>query len=159
MADQYDASDLSDGERVMFYLLGQCLLVRPGCILIIDEPELHIHKAILSAFWDAIETARNDCAFIYLTHDLEFASSRRSAQKIALQRYHKKPQERWELEVIPEDAENSGRCHREGPGQPHANPLCRRRFGQLRCRALSSRLFQLYRNPGWFLRRGNSFRL
>lgn len=43
----YPASEMSDGERVIFYLLGHCLLAPASCVIIIDEPELHIHKAVL----------------------------------------------------------------------------------------------------------------
>lgn len=74
----YLASSLSDGERVIFYLIGQALLVKRGAVLIVDEPELHIHKSILADLWDEIEGHRRDLTFIYTTHDLDFATSRRA---------------------------------------------------------------------------------
>ena len=80
--DSYDASDLSDGERVIFYLIGQAILTKENSTIIIDEPELHINKAILVTLWDAIETERNDCAFVYLTHDLEFANFSTICEKV-----------------------------------------------------------------------------
>jgi hypothetical protein len=42
--DYYRAAEMSDGERAIFYLLGQCFIARPGSILVIDEPEGHVHK-------------------------------------------------------------------------------------------------------------------
>lgn len=102
--EQYDASQLSDGERVIFYMIGQVLLTRPNSLVIVDEPELHVNRAILARLWDAIESARKDCAFIYLTHDIEFTVTRRSATKFALHSYVKSPAgEQWELESIPDD--------------------------------------------------------
>lgn len=80
--NRYDGSDLSDGERVAIYLIAQCLSVPKYTPLIIDEPEQHLHKAVISPFWDALEAERDDCLFVYLTHDLEFASSRKTATKI-----------------------------------------------------------------------------
>lgn len=37
----YNASEMSDGERVIFYLIGQCLVAPQDGTIIIDEPELH----------------------------------------------------------------------------------------------------------------------
>ena len=95
----YPADEMSDGERVLVYLAGQCLHAPPDGVIIIDEPELHIHKAILPRFWDAIELARSDCLFIYLTNDLDFAISRTGARKFAVLRYDRG---RWDIIEIPE---------------------------------------------------------
>ena len=101
---EYPASDMSDGERVIFYLIGQSLLAREDTVLIFDEPELHINKSVLNNLWDGIESARPDCAFIYITHDVEFASSRHAAAKYALRAYQKMPKEAWDIERVLEDA-------------------------------------------------------
>ncbi len=100
--EQYDASELSDGERAIFYLIGQILLVRPNTLVIVDEPESHINKSILAKLWDAIESIRNDCAFIYLTHDIEFTISRRAATKYAVHSYSPK-ENQWIIEAMPEN--------------------------------------------------------
>jgi len=84
---EYSAADLSDGERVIFYLIGQVLLAEENSTLIIDEPELHIHKSILGSLWDEIEKSRPDVAFVYITHDLAFASSRSSAKIYAVEEF------------------------------------------------------------------------
>lgn len=100
---EYSASDMSDGERVIFYLIGQALIANPSTVLIFDEPELHINKSILGKLWDAIEAARPDCAFLYITHDVDFAISRRNATKYALRAYQSNPQPAWDIELIPVD--------------------------------------------------------
>ncbi|HMJ44879.1 MAG TPA: AAA family ATPase, partial [Pseudolabrys sp.] len=101
---EYDAGQMSDGERVIFYLIAQCMMVRPGCAVIVDEPELHIHKAILSKVWDAIESERSDCSFLYLTHDLEFATSRRGAKKIVVVSFDI-ASSTWDVASLPESME------------------------------------------------------
>ncbi|HEY0149222.1 MAG TPA: DUF4435 domain-containing protein [Allosphingosinicella sp.] len=97
----YNAAELSDGERVILYLIGQALLVRPNCLLIVDEPELHVHKTLMTQLWDSIEAVRPDCAFVYITHDLEFAVSRTGAQKFALHGYNSDPI-RWDITPVPD---------------------------------------------------------
>lgn len=83
----YNASEMSDGERVIFYLIGQALSAPESGIIVIDEPELHLHRSIQARLWDAIEAERSDCLFVYLTHDLDFAASRVSATKVWLESY------------------------------------------------------------------------
>ncbi|MBJ9968521.1 AAA family ATPase [Burkholderia seminalis] len=85
--DEYAATQMSDGERVAFYLIGQCMCAAPDAIVIIDEPEVHLHRAIQAKLWDAIEAARPDCTFVYLTHDLTFASERAGCAKVCLRSY------------------------------------------------------------------------
>jgi energy-coupling factor transporter ATP-binding protein EcfA2 len=98
----YKASEMSDGERAIFYLIGQTLTAAESSLLIFDEPELHIHRSIMSKLWDELEAARPDCAFVFITHDLEFAATR-SAQKFVLSEYHHLPAPCWSIEVVPEN--------------------------------------------------------
>jgi hypothetical protein len=96
----YNAMEMSDGERVALYLLAQCLLLPERSIIIIDEPELHLHKSIQARLWDEIERSRPSCLFVYITHDLDFASTRTGSQKIWLKAYDGKI---WEWERISTD--------------------------------------------------------
>jgi len=77
----YDASEMSDGERVIFYLIGQCLVAPKDGIIIIDEPEIHLHKSVQAPLWNELEKLREDCLFVYLTHDVDFAVSQEVAKK------------------------------------------------------------------------------
>lgn len=94
----YSASDMSDGERAVFYMLGQALVVDEDSLIIFDEPELHVHRSIMASIWDELEAARPDCAFVFITHDLEFASSR-VATKYVLREYTARPS--WNIEKVP----------------------------------------------------------
>jgi AAA domain, putative AbiEii toxin, Type IV TA system len=97
---RYKASEMSDGERAIFYMIGQTLTAATDSLLIVDEPELHVHRAIMAKLWDELEGARQDCAFVFITHDLEFAASR-VAQKFIIREYDPAPQ--WTIEAVPED--------------------------------------------------------
>lgn len=96
----YGAAEMSDGERAIFYMIGQALAADDNSLLIIDEPELHVHRSIMSKLWDEIEAARADCGFAFITHDLEFAAAR-VAQKFIIREYEPAP--RWSIEQVPDD--------------------------------------------------------
>ena len=97
---RYDASEMSDGERAIFYMIGQVLVAADNQLLIIDEPELHVHPAIMAKLWDELEAARPDCAFIYITHDLAFATNRNAA-KFVIRDYAPTPV--WNIEAVPQN--------------------------------------------------------
>jgi hypothetical protein len=75
---EYSAQTMSDGERTAIYLAGRVFRAQEG-ILIVDEPENHLHSHLASRLWDEFEDARPDLRFVYITHDLTFARSRRNA--------------------------------------------------------------------------------
>jgi hypothetical protein len=79
---KYNAAEMSDGERVIFYLVGEVICAPNNSIMIIDEPEIHIHRSLVKNLFDLIEIERPDCTFVYLTHDIDFAFTRQSAVKI-----------------------------------------------------------------------------
>ncbi|MGL4992975.1 MAG: DUF4435 domain-containing protein [Bacteroidales bacterium] len=78
----YDLSQMSEGEKIIFYLLGVTLSSPENSIIVVDEPELHLGRNLLSQVWDEIERSRPDATFIYLTHDISFTSSRTNSLKI-----------------------------------------------------------------------------
>lgn len=96
----YNSSEMSDGERVIFYLIGQCLAAPKNGIIVIDEPELHLHKSVQIPLWNEIEKLRSDCLFVYLTHDVDFAAAKENSKKIWLKNYDGNC---WDWEEISED--------------------------------------------------------
>ena len=82
--EPFEASQMSDGERLVVYVLGQALLLEQGGVLIVDEPELHMSRALLVRLWDAVEQVRADCCFVYITHDVDFAASRQARRMYAV---------------------------------------------------------------------------
>lgn len=94
----YNAQELSDGERVIFYLIGEVICSPENSIIIIDEPEMHIHKSLIKKLFDLIENERPDSSFIYLTHDIDFAFTRHNAKKIWTKSYE--GQSIWDFEIL-----------------------------------------------------------
>lgn len=83
----YEGRAMSDGERVALYLIAQCLCVPEGKIIIIDEPEIHLHRSIMDKLWTSIEAERKDCFFIYITHDTQFAATHKNSEKLWIKNY------------------------------------------------------------------------
>ena len=103
MADSgavYPSSQLSDGERAIFYLIGQTLVASKDSVLIVDEPELHLHPAVMTALWDELAAARPDCAFFFITHSLEFAATRPGHKYMILDF---NPTPAWTFQEVPQD--------------------------------------------------------
>ena len=84
---RYSANQMSDGERSVLYLVAQVLCVPKDKILIMDEPEIHLHRSLMNRLWVTLEDARKDCLFIYITHDTQFAALHNHAQKIWVQEF------------------------------------------------------------------------
>ncbi len=78
----YDFMYLSDGEKAIFYYIAHVLIAQEKSYIIVDEPENHLHLALVAKLWDTLELVREDCQFIYLTHNLEFANTRTNSKKI-----------------------------------------------------------------------------
>ncbi|WP_281310396.1 AAA family ATPase [Flavobacterium flavigenum] len=98
--NDYPAYKMSDGEKNILYLIGRVLLTNTNSLIIIDEPEMYLHKAIVNKLWDKLEVLKQDCIFVYLSHDLDFASSRK-AQKYWIKNFQFPIN--WDIENIPEN--------------------------------------------------------
>lgn len=94
---KYPSPQMSDGERAVLYLASQVLCVPSGKKLIIDEPEVHLHRSIMNRLWLTLEKYRPDCLFIYITHDTQFASSHIDSDKFWVKEYDGK---NWLIEKI-----------------------------------------------------------
>jgi len=104
--EEFSGSEMSDGEKIGLYLISQILLADENCTFIIDEPELHLHKALMVRLWNKLEERRSDCTFVYITHDLDFAVNKPSSKILWIQGY-KTNTWKWKVldqnNVIPED--------------------------------------------------------
>ena len=97
--DSYTAERMSDGEKIVFYLIGAILCAKPNAILIIEEPEVLLHDSIKNTLWNEIESCRPDCTYIYLTHDIAFATARSEGKRIWVRSYEADEQ-CWDYEII-----------------------------------------------------------
>ncbi|MEV4736654.1 MULTISPECIES: AAA family ATPase [unclassified Microbacterium] len=70
---QYPVHLMSDGEKSALLLAAEILTAPEGAVIVIDEPERHLHRAVSASLIRAILACRDDCAFVVLTHDLDLA--------------------------------------------------------------------------------------
>ena len=93
----YSATEMSDGERAVLYLIAQVLCIPDNCIIVMDEPEIHLHPSLMNILWRELEDERDDCLFIYITHDLEFISSHSQSDVVWIRGYDGNS---WDYEKI-----------------------------------------------------------
>lgn len=77
-AKEYDLNSMSEGEKVSLFYIIVTLFAPKDAYIIIDEPETFLHPSIYNRLWYLLEEYRKDCRFIYISHNLEFISSRNS---------------------------------------------------------------------------------
>lgn len=94
---KYCANQMSDGERSVLYLAAQVLCLPEDKVIIMDEPEIHLHRSLMSRLWNELEKARPDCFFIYITHDTQFAASHRLSDKFWVKSFDGK---NWQIQKI-----------------------------------------------------------
>ena len=66
----FSIAQMSDGERNAAIIAATVLTVDPGTVLLIDEPERHLHRSIIEPFLSALFERRKDCAFVVSTHEI-----------------------------------------------------------------------------------------
>lgn len=69
-SDPYSVARLSDGERNALLIGVTVLTAEPGALLLIDEPERHLHRSIISPLLSQLFAIRSDCMFLVSTHDI-----------------------------------------------------------------------------------------
>lgn len=70
----YPITQMSDGERSALLLAAEVLTAPESAIVLLDEPERHLHRSISARLIAGLIDSRDDCAFVALTHDLDLAA-------------------------------------------------------------------------------------
>ena len=68
-SQSYSIAKLSDGERNAILIAANVLTVPAGTLLLIDEPERHLHRSIVSPLLSLLIKEKPECAFIVSTHE------------------------------------------------------------------------------------------
>ena len=66
----FSIAQMSDGERNAAIIAATVLTVEPETVLLIDEPERHLHRSIIEPFLSALFGCRQDCGFVVSTHEI-----------------------------------------------------------------------------------------
>jgi ABC-type branched-subunit amino acid transport system ATPase component len=78
----YSAAELSDGERSALLVAATVLTAKPGTLILIDEPERHLHRSIISPLLTHLFARRPDCAFVISTHEVNLPLDNPSARTL-----------------------------------------------------------------------------
>lgn len=102
-ADIYRAYRLSDGERVVLYYAAAVLYAPKAADIVVDSPEMFLHPTTMQRLWNRIEELRPDCRMVYVTHDLDFASTRLDAEVLWVRSYDAE-HKCWDYDIMPRGA-------------------------------------------------------
>ena len=100
--DPYVAAKLSDGEKAVLYALGAATFAPHGATVLVDSPDRFLHPSSIRSLWDTIEHSRPDCLFVYVTHDLQFASTRSGGKALWVRGYDP-AREAWDYDFLTEE--------------------------------------------------------
>lgn len=95
----YSPSLLSDGEKTVLYYLAAVTYAPKSAVIIVDSPEMFLHPSSIASLWNSIENSRPDCTFIYVTHDLQFASTRNEGSTIWIKSWDPQ-QQLWDYDFL-----------------------------------------------------------
>lgn len=99
---EYSAAELSDGERNALMIASNVLTAPPGTLLVIDEPERHLHRSIISPLLGQLFERRSDCGFVISTHDYGLPIENPHAQILLLRScsFDGQNVKNWEADLI-----------------------------------------------------------
>ena len=102
----FSIAQMSDGERSAALIAATVLTVKPDTVLLIDEPELHLHRAIIEPFLSALFKQRTDCAFVVSIHEIALPMARPAARVLMVRscEWNGNTAETWDVEVLEPDA-------------------------------------------------------
>jgi ABC-type lipoprotein export system ATPase subunit len=101
--NSYSVAELSDGERNAFLIAANVLTVKAGTLILIDEPERHLHRSIISPLLRLLFDKRKDCAFVVSTHDLVLPVDAPEASTMLVRgcEYQGQDVRAWTVDVVP----------------------------------------------------------
>ncbi|MCY3899726.1 MAG: AAA family ATPase [Caldilineaceae bacterium] len=100
--DSFSIAQMSDGERNAAIIAATILTVEPGTVLLIDEPERHLHRAIIEPFLSALFQLRNDCAYLISTHEIALPVADNEAHSLIVRSctWNGNKASAWDLEFL-----------------------------------------------------------
>lgn len=104
---EYSIAELSDGERNALLIAANVLTAKSETILLIDEPERHLHRSIISPLLTMLFSRRNDCAFVVSTHDVMLPLDNPRARALLVRgcTYQNAQVISWDADLVATDTE------------------------------------------------------
>ena len=106
--EPFSIVEMSDGERNAMIIAAHVITAEPGTVLLIDEPERHLHRSIVQPFLSALFALRGeDCAFIIATHETALPVANPDAQVLMLRSCQWSGNQciAWDADVLEPNAE------------------------------------------------------
>ena len=102
----FSVAELSDGERNAFLIAAEVLTSKPGTLILIDEPERHLHRSIISPLLKLLFAKRRDCAFIVSTHEIILPADTPEASTLLVRgcEYQGPNVTSWAVDMVPPGA-------------------------------------------------------
>ena len=106
-ASAFGVERMSDGERTVLLLAAQVLTANSGDLLLIDEPEKHLHTSIAAPLLSALFACRPDCCFVIATHDLALPTANPHSKTLLLRgcAYGNDRAMAWDMDELPSTEE------------------------------------------------------
>ena len=99
----FSIAEMSDGERNAMIIAAHVIVADPGTVLLIDEPERHLHRSIIQPFLSALfALRRDDCTFIISTHEIALPVANPDARVLILRscQWSSNQCTAWDAEVL-----------------------------------------------------------
>lgn len=96
----YSIAELSDGERNALLIIANVLTSPSNTLILLDEPERHLHRSIVSPLLSTLLTYREDCAFVISTHDVSLPLDQPKCSSLLVREYSHTPQQHWVADHI-----------------------------------------------------------
>lgn len=103
----YSIAELSDGERNALLIAANVLTVKEGTLVLIDEPERHLHRSIISPLLTLLFAKRADCAFIISTHEVMLPLDNLGARTLLIRdcTFEGSSITAWDADLLPPETE------------------------------------------------------
>ncbi|CAI2633237.1 hypothetical protein AKUH4B507X_12180 [Apilactobacillus kunkeei] len=98
---RYSFNELSDGEKCILFYIGNILVAPKNSVIVIDEPETFINPSVYNKLWDILIEERDDCRFIFTSHNIDFINGRTGATIVWCKNFI--PNENHELKILNEN--------------------------------------------------------
>lgn len=101
-SEPYSIAELSDGERNALLIGADVLTTEANSLIILDEPERHLHRSIISPLLTTLFRKRNDCVFVISTHDVHLPIDHQDASVLLVRscQWNNKSIIDWDADLI-----------------------------------------------------------
>lgn len=101
-SEKFSISKLSDGERNALLIAADVLNAKSDSLILIDEPERHLHRSIVGPLLIQLFNFRPDCGFVISTHDSELPLLSKDAKTLLVRSCNVLPDNTvaWDADLI-----------------------------------------------------------